>query len=116
MAAKTIGGINGVLQGLISAEDMPAVPLPAEMPPPESHTSATVVSSPQPPAPNSPRTRLGRPPRSGIRHSTPKEKVTLRIRSDLIAEYRDWSWESRCQISNLVERALLAYRNSRRRQ
>jgi hypothetical protein len=35
----------------------------------------------------------------------PREKVTLRIPSDLIAEYQDWSWEARCQLSELVTRA-----------
>jgi hypothetical protein len=42
-----------------------------------------------------------------------KQKVTFRVSSDLIAEYRDWSWEARCQLSHLVERALADYRQSR---
>jgi hypothetical protein len=33
--------------------------------------------------------------------------------ASLIAEYRDWSWDARCQLSTLVEEALLAYRNRR---
>ena len=45
---------------------------------------------------------------------SPKEKVTLRISTALIAEYRDWSWEARMQLSRLVERALLHFREQHR--
>ena len=31
-------------------------------------------------------------------------------------EYRDWSWEERCQLGELVERALSQYRSRRTRQ
>ena len=41
-----------------------------------------------------------------VSHMRRKEKVTLRIPNDLIAEYRDWSWEARSQLSELVEQAL----------
>ena len=43
-----------------------------------------------------------------------KQKVTLRVPSELIDEYRDWSWEARCQLSELVEQALLTYLNAHR--
>ncbi len=46
------------------------------------------------------------------RHRNLKSE-TLRIARDLIAEYRDWSWEARCQLSELVERALATYRELR---
>lgn len=42
-----------------------------------------------------------------------KEKVTLRISSELAAEYRDWSWEARCSLSALVEKALAEYSRGR---
>jgi hypothetical protein len=60
------------------------------------------------------RARVGRPNRTSARPSVLKEKVTLRVSSDLIADYRDWSWEARCQLGELVERALTNYRDSRR--
>ena len=61
------------------------------------------------------RPRLGRPPGSSANHMRPREKVTLRIPGDLIAEYGDWSWGARRQLSELVGRALAAYGESRRR-
>ena len=39
--------------------------------------------------------------------------MTLRIDAELIAQYRDWSWEERRQLGELVEQALRAYRGSR---
>jgi hypothetical protein len=53
--------------------------------------------------------RRGRPP-SSSRTTSSKQKVTVRIRSELIDAYRDWSWELRTPLSRLVERALLEYR------
>ena len=114
MAGKTIGGISGVLGELISS-----APASRELP---SHKQSSAASrepepagTPEPTPPRPRRARLGRPPGNTTRHPGPKEKVTLRIPSDLIAEYRDWSWEARCQLSELVERALATYRESRRR-
>ncbi len=57
--------------------------------------------------------RRGRPPKRPNRPAGQKEKVTFRISRHLIADYRDWSWEARCQLSELVEQALLKYRESR---
>ena len=44
--------------------------------------------------------------------TSPKEKVTVGISSTLIADYREWTWEARCQLRHLVERALADYRES----
>ena len=113
MAGKTIGGISGVLGDLISPaphnESTRSAQLPIE------RQKVKSVSTAQPISPRPRRARLGRPPGKTTRHRGPKEKVTLRIPSNLIAEYRDWSWEARCQLSELVERALAAYGESRRR-
>ena len=113
MAGKTIGGISGVLGDLIS----PAPPEKSigsgQLPIESQEAKSTGTEQPTPLRPS--RARLGRPPGNTSRHWDPKEKVTLRIPSSLIAEYRDWSWEARCQLSELVERALAAYRQSRRR-
>ena len=59
------------------------------------------------------KTRLGRPPGSSRVVGVPKEKTTLRIDSELMAEYRDWSWEERCQLGELVERALREFKRRR---
>ena len=73
------------------------------------------AGTPEPISPRSRRARLGRSLGGTDRHTWPKEELILRLPSDLIAEYRDWSWEARCQLSELVERALATYRESRRR-
>lgn len=96
MTAKRIQGIDGVLGNLISATSQ------------ETGRRPNVAQ--QPKHENPQRARLGRPPgKSGDGRST-KEKATLRISSSLIAEYRDRSWEARCSLSGLVERAMIEYR------
>ena len=62
-------------------------------------------------SPNEPRVvaRRGRPSGKAVA-AAPKEKVTVRIATDLIATYRDWSWEARSQLSHLVEQALTDYK------
>ena len=60
--------------------------------------------------------RRGRPPGKPSTPRLPKEKVTVRITASLIAAYRDWSWEARSQLSQLVERALSAYHDQNRIQ
>ena len=73
------------------------------------------------PAPKSPRqgtprvgARKGRPPGPRVAEVVDKEKVTLRLSAELMALYRDWSWDERCQLSDLVERALVQF--SKRRE
>jgi hypothetical protein len=60
--------------------------------------------------------RLGRPPASGkAAEPVEREKVSLRLRADLAAAYRDWSWEEHCQLSDLVDRAMESYLKARRK-
>jgi len=114
MASKTIGGISGVLGELISPAPPPTESSQfSQLAIERQEDESSVTTQPTPPRPHC--ARLGRPPGKTTRHRGPKEKVTLRIPSNLIAEYRDWSWEARCQLSELVERALATYRESRRR-
>lgn len=60
--------------------------------------------------------RRGRPPKRageaapGLTSAADKEKVTLRLSKELMDEYREWSWQERCQLGELVERALVQYR------
>jgi len=133
---KGLGGVGGVLSKLLSepepvqnapatpprerpqeAEEAPRVRMtepPEEQPPPSPSKTPAVVkeASPRKKA----EARRGRPP-AGARTSEPveREKVSLRLRADLAAAYRDWSWEERCQFSDLVDRALESYLKSRRK-
>jgi hypothetical protein len=114
VASKTIGGISGVLGELISVPPTPAAPTKREQSPPDDRKTHIAGVPNLPPALSPPHARLGRPPGRSTQPTGPKEKVTLRIPCELIAEYRDWSWEARCQLGELVERALLNYLNARR--
>jgi len=114
MATKPIGGITGVLGELISPSATPAAsPRPEQRSPKGRQPDPVDVREPQ--AITGPqRARVGRPLARSLRRAGHKEKVTFRINSDLIAQYRDWSWEARCQLGELVEQALTTYRESRR--
>jgi hypothetical protein len=124
MNSKRLAGIDDVLSHLIST--------PTEGP--SKHSKSTygegesVPSKPSNPKRKDARTektpkktheidnsqhiqkaRLGRPPAAKNAPHAPKEKLTVRIPRELAAEYRDWSWEARCSLSSLVERAMLEY-------
>lgn len=58
--------------------------------------------------------RLGRPPISSVDTSA-RQKVTVRIRPELIDDYRNWSWDARSSLSHLVEQALIDYHDRRRK-
>jgi hypothetical protein len=116
MATKPIGGITGVLGDLISPARThsaePRVERPASLCDQTAPASVGGSSASQSRRP----ARVGRASKSSPEQTAPKEKVTLRVNSDLIAEYRDWSWEARCQLGELVERALTTYRDHQRRR
>ena len=101
-----ISGIGGVLGELIS-DDLPA---------PESTEQAKSVPPNSPPQrpPTQPHARAGRPPGKGSCASTPKEKLTVRIDADLAAAYRDWSWDARCNLGELVSQAMRNHLKNRR--
>ena len=105
MAKKQIAGVTGVLGGLISdsitVSDKRANEIAGNNASSVSRKSAPVSSSPA-----KVRARLGRPPRQSQDAAVVKEKLTVRIDARLAAAYRDWSWEARCQLGQLVERAL----------
>lgn len=108
---RTVTGIDGILSNILSpaagqcpprariareeakaALPMPEVP-PGKKLPATDHTGA----------------RRGRLVGRSTPRRPPREKVTLRIGTNLIAEYRDWSWDARCNLSSLVEQALADY-------
>ena len=113
MTSKPVTGIPGLLDGLLSppatAESSPRIaskareprgPLPSVGPTQERRTASNCGA------------RLGRPPGQSLETAEPRQKVTLRLPTALIAAYRDWSWEARSQLSQLAERALADYRES----
>ncbi len=115
MTGKLIHGIDGVLAGLIStAPEKPSrtttITRPAQKPfRPKSATEPSGNNH----SDDIQGARRGRPLGRHDHLRSPKDKVTLRISSNLATEYRDWSWEVRCSLSGLVERALVDYRRNR---
>jgi hypothetical protein len=109
VAGRQVDGVAGVLAGLVQPEHNC----------PENRRQANAErrrSQARPPSVPSPRkARLGRPPGRVPGKSVPKEKVTLRIHTALMSEYREWSWQQRCQLGELIERALTDYRKRRHR-
>jgi hypothetical protein len=54
-----------------------------------------------------PAARTGRPP--GAKNGPRKEQITGRITSELRNAYVNWSFEERCSLSDLIERALTEF-------
>jgi hypothetical protein len=119
--AQQLKGVSGVLGNIISAEPQkPSPERPAENPESRNVSRGDVPDQPDqqkkeekvsgPSKKNGGGARRGRPPKPP-RTSEPieREKVSLRLRADLAAIYRDWSWEERCQFSELVDRAMEFY-------
>ena len=101
-------GIQGILNDILSspvAEERRRATSPAE------RHNGIPASRPTEQIP----TRRGRPVGSGRRAQRLREKTTLRIERELIADYRDWSWEARCNLSGLVEKAMADYQRRNRR-
>jgi hypothetical protein len=121
MAKQTVAGISGVLGGLISAA--PLAPSAIETPVtiedrskvestnPTTHPDARIA--PIRSVPSKVAARRGRPPGRATGSSPRKAKVTLRVDASLMDDYREWSWAQRCQLGELVERALANYRRLR---
>lgn len=120
--AQKLKGVGGVLGNLLSpeptAKTVPAVSLD------EASQDAGTIEQPatvkaevksRPKALVRTQSRRGRPPGKKSGEVVEKEKVTLRLSKELMDEYREWSWEERCQLGELVERALSQYRKQRSR-
>jgi hypothetical protein len=127
MSNKNLGGIRGVLGNLTGADealepvtlpepaetapeapDVPPTPEPVAQPKP-----AKAAKAPQQAVEVSP-ARRGRPPGRKSGERVPKKKATLWVSASLLEEYVDWSWDERCNIGELIERALLDYKKRRR--
>lgn len=128
--AKNLKGVGGVLGNLLSSEravsaipDTSAMAAPAEAITEDAEPASVEQSAipaarekPRPPAQRKIQSRRGRPPGKKTGEAADKEKVTLRLNKELMDEYRDWSWEERCQLGELVERALSQFKNRRRQK
>jgi hypothetical protein len=113
MTRQRLPGIDGILDSLLSTDHAPAGPDPDNgSEPKEYERSPDAAKSGGVQVKGA---RLGRPLGRHRHEGGPKEKVTFRISCELASDYRDWSWEARCQLSELVEQALATYRDSRRR-
>ena len=110
--SKQLAGIQGVLGNYVTSNSADASS-PASKPSPRSKA---VGSDDRRSATSQPKrtARLGRPPGKSSQSARPKEKATLRIDAEMMSDYRDWSWEKRCQLGELVERALADYRRRNR--
>ena len=106
-------GVKGLLDQILSTSGPEPGNPPESFPPPvHSHDQpASSVSFPLPRVV----ARRGRPPGKAAA-AAPREKLTVRIATELIATYRDWSWDARPQLSHLVERALADYHDRHRTQ
>jgi hypothetical protein len=108
MSAPQVRGIVGLLDGILSpgqqaVTNSPKASYPMSKRPVGEPSLLSTAPFPVP-------VKRGRPP-GKRRAASPKEKVTLRIASSLIALYRDWTWEARCQLSTLIQLAMEDYRN-----
>jgi len=115
MNKAQVRGITGLLDGILTAATSPAPDSTSIRQ--ERTTNGLPVVTPPVSSVTPPRTtvRRGRPPGKS-RITQPKEKVTVWIERSLIDSYRDWTWQARCQLSHIVERALAAYHEQHRRR
>jgi hypothetical protein len=112
-------GISGILDQIVGVNDARQPPSSPKSCPPANdalQTQHCLLPGEEPKHKRSIQARRGRP--LGTVHSPasrhePKAKVTLWISQNLIDQYRDWSWEARCPLSALVERAMEKHRNCR---
>ena len=114
MAQKQLKGVSGVL-GLLttpSTQTEEVVDLPQASDDGEKdkpNLQAMPTESVRPTQKQNQEARRGRPPGRAAQEPVVREKVSLRLRADLAQAYRDWSWEERCQFSDLVDRAMEQY-------
>ena len=122
--AKDIKGVKSVLGGLLG----PSGPAKTAEPEPKAEPAQATAPDPAPqavqaetpaapparaqsakiPAPAKARgARRGRPPGRGTGEGSVKEKATFCVNKDLMDRYRDRSWDERCQVGELVEKAML---------
>jgi uncharacterized protein (DUF4415 family) len=107
-------GIGGILDGLLTTASgkLPKAAKIQTVKSPKSNTHHVQ----EPKEVKKIAARRGRPLGKGSERKEPKEKLTVWLDAQLIADYRDWSWEARCQLSSLVENALIEHRKHKHKQ
>jgi hypothetical protein len=118
MVGPMVQGIDGVLRTLLAEPSTSSTHVRANAgsvgkSSRSNEQHATPHDDRQPTRPPT-KARLGRPPVSSTETSA-RRKVTVRIRPELIDDYRNWSWDARSSLSHLVEQALIDYRDRRRK-
>ena len=111
-------GIGGILDQIVGAGDISARRQPKH----NQLTSPTARATQDPSNHETgkpqgrPTARRGRPLSSNQQPTSreSKAKVTVWINQALVDEYRDWSWEARCSLSTLMQRAMLDYQQRHR--
>lgn len=111
MAKKRIEGVSGVLGGLITPEPTASVTEADNDTRAGRHGQAYQHQTTSPKVQRI-HARRGRPPNQEAGPPPKREKVTLRIGANLIARYRERSWDERRQLCELVEDALRAYQHN----
>ena len=109
--SKKIVGIQGILGTYVTSQDNAQIVPEANQ---GTQPPDLGASRPKSQRVSHKRASLGRPPGKAEGTSPRREKTTLRIEAELMSNYRDWSWEERCQLGELVERALADYRHRHR--
>ena len=115
MTAKGLPNLGGILDNLVSTRGE-AGPRRREIAPQRpDYVRPRGKSHPDGNGPSRANTgaRRGRPMGSRTRDDVAKEKVSFRIPCRLVAEYRSWSWEARCSLSTLAERAMAEFLDQR---
>lgn len=116
MEGRTDTGVKGFFSDYAKGRPVKATPLQVEQPKVEARTPPAE----RPKRSSSAKTekikaRVGRPPGVANGSRAQKEKATMHINAALLDFYRDWSWEARCNLGELIERAMIAYKARRNR-
>jgi hypothetical protein len=69
----------------------------------------------EPPPPRL-KVRTGRMPGRQDKPRVPKEKATVYISAEVMGEYREWTWECRCYLGELIEQAMRDYYRRQRKK
>src|SRR5688572_9797445 len=113
MEGRTDTGVKGYFNDFGKAAPVKAKPVqveppkaPAATPTPAKTTVGNVEKA---------RARVGRPPGVTSRTRPQKGRATMYVNQALLDYYRDWSWDARCSLGELIERAMVKYKETHNR-
>jgi hypothetical protein len=113
MEGRTDTGVKGFFNDFGKAVPVKAKPLQVEPTKPSVATPTPPAVPPKRPASKKTeivRARVGRPPGAASGTRPQKGRATMYINQALLDYYRDWSWDARCSLGELIERAMVAYK------